>query len=80
MKDLNEEKFKNKTVNEYRALNRKLMINKFYGHLSKNNSENDIEYKTELKNKFFDINKLKQQLRPINKRKINSDKNYSPSS
>ena len=83
MKDLNEEKFKNKTVNEYRALNRKLMINKFYGHLSNNNSENDIEYKTELKNKFFDINKLnklKQQLRPINKRKINSDKNYSPSS
>ena len=82
-KDLNEEKFKNKTVNEYRALNRKLMINKFYGHLSNNNSENDIEYKTELKNKFFDINKLnklKQQLRPINKRKINSDQNYSPSS
>ena len=53
MKDLNEEKFKNKTVNEYRALNWKLMINKFYEHLSNNNSENDIEYKTELKINFL---------------------------
>ena len=82
IKNTNEDKIKNKTVDELRALNRKLIMNKFLGHLSKNISDNNIESKTELKKKFFDINKfnkLKEQLRPINKRKINSDKNYSTS-
>jgi hypothetical protein len=82
IKNSNEDKIKNKTVDELRALNRKLIMNKFLGHLSKNISDNNIQSKTELKKNFFDINKfnkLKEQLRPINKRKINSDKNYSTS-
>ena len=73
-----------KTINEYRALNRKLNINKFYGHLNKNISEKNLEIKNEFKNKYFDENKnsknydkLKNQLKPINKRKIKQIKNAS---
>ena len=88
IKDPNDDdKIKNKTINEYRALNRKLLTNKFYGHLSKNISDKTLEFKTHLKNKFFDLtdinnkikkfNKLKEQLRPLNKRKMKIEKNYS---
>ena len=73
-----------KTINEYRALNRKLNINKFYGQLNKNISEKNLEIKNEFKNKYFDENKnsknydkLKNQLKPINKRKIKHIKNAS---
>ena len=58
----------------YTALDRKLFINKFQGHLSKNISENNLF----LKNKYFDnknqnkIDRLKIQLRPVNKRKLKS--------
>ena len=88
IKDPNDDdKIKNKTINEYRALNRKLLTNKFYGHLCKNISDKTLEFKTDLKNKFFDLtdinnkikkfNKLKEQLRPLNKRKMKIEKNYS---
>ena len=63
-------KDQNETTNENEALNRKLNINKFYGHLNQNKSYNNfylnIDYKNKINNHKFD--NLKNQLRPINKR------------
>ena len=79
IKIISEDNNNSNTINEFTAYDRKLFINKFQGHLSKNISENNLI----LQNKYLEsknlnkIDKLKIQLRPINKRKLKTVKSSS---
>ena len=72
----------NKTLNQNEAVNRKLDINKFYGHLHKNITSNTLDCQTDYTNKIksnYKFEKLKEQLKPLNKRNSYSIKSASTS-
>ena len=71
----------NNTLNENTAMKRKLLINKFYGHLNHSKSNSSMDFNTDYKNKIkynsYKLDKLKNQLKPLNKRNSFSVKNSS---
>ena len=66
----------NKNEKENEAMKRKLLINKFYGHLGQKNMNKSLDFETDYANKIR-INNLKNKLMPVNKRNSFNGKSAS---